>query len=536
MKKKTWLAILIIVLIGVLLVIGFSLYSIYWNYQSVSLKGYGLSVPKKWAITQEENQLVFTEQNREVGRFSLLYDACEIADIPGLFGYEGIEPVVRASDQYAAKVYELSFEAYGQKVLQYVFTSLPAAPPYHLVLTLPDGNGKEARKILAKITVPATLPCAPLKPASVPEGEALESAVYTIKNDYGIFAYNVNRLEKILANPSLKPAQDEVLFPLSVLSFESGEEGRLVKTWYHLTEHENKTYLYTYYQGVDGSFIYDNNPVVIKKITKEISDDKETVRYLAGATLLLEAPYNQYTEEVDTLLQYKGTVIGDNSRVSQLVAETLPKDIILEGVELKTDEEPYGLCLKYTMTSTERYVKEETIEEAVFYQNALVLFSLIDNVHYIQIKIECADTPYELYYERKTAEQQFEEQDLRSFAKDAESFIRFAEDVPKITPPDDSGSGNKANGTRVICTRTVVVSRSMKIKHPRTGQMVSVVPYAERFGVSHLFDQPIAISLHEKVENGETVMWASASCNGSFLGTYPISSRAQFDSLVGMAY
>ncbi|MBR5236430.1 MAG: DUF4825 domain-containing protein [Clostridia bacterium] len=535
MKKKTWLAILILVLVVLLLAAGFSLYLIYGSYQSVSLKGYGLSVPKQWEITQADNQLVFTDKNNEVGRFSLLYDDCELTEIPRLFGYEAAEPVVRASDRYAIKVYELSFKNGEQKVLQYVFASLPAAPPYHLVLTLPDGDEQKGRKILAKITLPAMLSCAPLKPAMAPEGEALESAVYTIKNDYGIFVYNLNRLKKISAASLLKPIQEEVLFPLSVLSLESGEEGRTVKTWYHLAKNENKTYLYTYYEWADGQFIYDNTPKVIKKITKEISDDKETVRYLADGMLLLEAPYNQYTEEMDTLLQYKGTLVGDNSRVAGLVAETLPKDIILEGVELKTDEEPYGLCLKYTMTSTERYVKEDAIDEAAFYQNALVLFSLIDNVHYIQIKVEGADTPYELYYERKTAEQQFEEQDLRNFTKDAETFTRFAEDVPKITPPDDNGSGNRTNGTRVICTRTVVVSRSMKIKHPRTGQMVSVVPYAERFGVSHLFGQPITISLHEKVENGETVMWASAGCNGSFIGTYPISSRAQFDSLIGMA-
>ncbi|MGN1059078.1 MAG: DUF4825 domain-containing protein [Clostridia bacterium] len=250
--------------------------------------------------------------------------------------------------------------------------------------------------------------------------------------------------------------------------------------------------------------------------------------------VILEAPYNQYTEHQDVLLQYKGTLIGDNSSVHGLVMEALPAGIVLEGIELKTEQEPYGLTLQYTLAKDDQYVKDGVLQEAPFYQNALVLFSLIDNVDRIQMDIQGAGGKHPVAYYRQTAEQQFENQDLRGFSSDRETFSRFAEDIPKIEPPDENGSGNKTDGTRAIYSTTVTVSSGAVVKHPKTGKMVSVVPYAERYGVSQYLDKPITVTLYEKVEGGETVMWAAASYGGATLGTYPISSRAEFDSLLGM--
>lgn len=73
------------------------------------------------------------------------------------------------------------------------------------------------------------------------------------------------------------------------------------------------------------------------------------------------------------------------------------------------------------------------------------------------------------------------------------------------------------------------------MQHPKTGKMVAIGPYAEKYGVSQYLNKPITVTLYEKVEEGKTTMWAEGTCNGVSLGTYPISSRAEFDSLIGMA-
>ncbi|MBE7048544.1 MAG: DUF4825 domain-containing protein [Ruminococcaceae bacterium] len=498
--------------------------------QYVSIKGYGLTVPATWETTEGDNTLIFNQKGKEVGRFSLLYEDCELNDIPTLFGYEGATPVIRESDQYVSKVYELAFNHEGQDILQYVFDAIPAAPPYKLVLTVPAGRTRTVRRILADVMLPDMGDVLPQKPASMPTGEVLEKATYTILNEYGFFAYNLAQLDA-MATPKGR-AEGETGF--SVLSIEARDGDRQIKTWYHLTTSRDNIYLFTYYQLENGQYIYDNNPSVIKQITKESSVEDDYTRYLADEVLLLETPYNHYAEHKDSLLQYKGTTIGDNTHVHQLVMEALPAGIVLEGLSLETQTQPYGLHLNYVTTKADQYLKDGHLDETVFYQNALVLFALVDNVDWITIHVQVGDSTKQLHYQRQKAEEQMENQDLRDFAENEETFSQFTEDIPKFSPPDETGSGNKTEGTRLICSTTVTVTRDMKIRHPETGQLVSVEPYAKRYGVTQYFDKPITISLYEKVEEGKTIMWASATCNGATIGTYPISSRSEFDALVGM--
>jgi len=195
MKKKT-----IIVIASVLvlvLIVGLVLFFVLnksSDYKQAELKGYKVSVPKTWEVISEENTLVFKEDGAEQGRFTLLYHDCELKEIPANFGYKAENLVVSESTKYAAKVYEFSFSSEGKPIVQYVFNELPVAPPYKAVLTLCDVPKKTALKMVSGIVLPSIESFAPAKPLSTPEGEGLEETVYTVKNEYGYFSYNINKL------------------------------------------------------------------------------------------------------------------------------------------------------------------------------------------------------------------------------------------------------------------------------------------------------------------------------------------------------
>lgn len=533
MRKSKILVIIMIVCMLLILAVAIGLFC--WSggtYQYAELEGYGIMVLDDWQVKEEENELCFNHGETEKGRFTLLYQDMDLSSIPEHFGFTGAEPVIRESDQYAVKVYELSYQAEGVEVLQYVLDALPDAPPYKAVLTLYGVQPKVARRMLAGFSLPELPENAPAKPREAMTTEELSENVYVVENEFGIFSYNIGKLEEIIAKQSEQPRETAALH---ILSYGTDENGRELRKWYYLLADSETTWLFTYEQAENGQYVYDNNPQRITKLSRTASAEENYTRYLADGLQLLETPYNQYTENRDKLLSYKGTFVGDNSSVHGLIMDSLPVGVLVEELSLQTDAEPYGMTVRYTLAEPERYIKDGVLDESAFYQNALLLFSLIQNVDSVTMEITYEDQAFTVQYNRQAAEKQMENQDLRGFAEDAKEFEHFTEELPKYTPPTEESSGNASDGTHVVCSRTVTVSGSTKVQHPKTGKMVAIGPYAEKYGVSQYLNKPITVTLYEKVEEGKTTMWAEGTCNGVSLGTYPISSRAEFDSLIGMA-
>lgn len=78
----------------------------------------------------------------------------------------------------------------------------------------------------------------------------------------------------------------------------------------------------------------------------------------------------------EDLFQFKDTFVGDNSAVGN-IANQLPGAEKLNGFELKTNEEPYGIILNYDGTGSKQEYKETVIYNATF------LFTLVQNVNWI---------------------------------------------------------------------------------------------------------------------------------------------------------
>ncbi len=502
------------------------------SYRSVQLQGYTISIPEAWTTVEDGDSLILQSDEGEVGRFSLLYTACEIGSVPVVLGYAPEEPQVSESDGYATKVYEIAFRQGEDEYVQYIFDALPDAPPYHAVLTLKNVSKKTSKAMLLGFKLPRLGGKIPTKPMELPTEEFLEGAVYTVQRDTSVYAYHLSRLDRLIQAGVDQPADDASV--LHILSYKAEGEERSIKTWYYVSVGAGEKWLYSYEAAGDGTYYFRNGPKLIKQITREVSAEENYTRYFADGELILDAPYNPYAENAEALLAYKDTVIGDNSDLTNLVQQSMPAGVAFEGLSLEMAQEPYGLTIRYSLQNTENYIQENELKENAFYQNALVIFSLIENVDWIQMEIRSGETVFSKRYERKKAEEQFDNQDLRDFTSDAKAFETFTENVPKITPPSENDSGIGIDGTRVVYTTTVVVPSDMRMPHPRTGVIVAVKDYAERFGVTEYLDKPITVTLYEKTDAGAITMWATGSYAGAELASYPITSRAEFDRLLGL--
>jgi len=532
MKKGTWISLAIAVLLLVLVAGGFYVIKT-GGYQVVDINGYSLAVPKGWTLETNEDVIYFFQKGAEIGSFSLLYENVEITQIPSLTGFGGATAGIKESDMFDVKVYELSFTENDRQILQYVFSDLPAAPPYEAVLTLQNVNDRTGKRILSSVELPEISENHPLKPIGEPDEKFLaESAVYTHETEMGLLAYHISKLDALLA------AQQDVKNPvgLHILTYRDDETGRIIGQWHYLLAQEDSIELYTYRQLEDGSYIYDNNPKRIKQLTKEILEEEGIVRYLADGLMVLEAPYNQYGDSRDVLLKHKHASAEDESALRGVIESALPIGANVDSVSLQTEGENRELTVQYVLPSENRYVSENVLNETPFYQNALVLFSLIDGVDTISVEVSAADESYRMDYERKKVEEQFDNRDLREFTESEDAFSEFVEEVPRATPPpavenEDTG---KTTSPKIVFTDVVTVYSGQKVTHPETGQLVRVDPYAEKYGVTRYLGRAITVTAYEQIVDGEIRYWGTAVCDGVEIASYPFPSKAEMERLISL--
>ncbi|WP_186576705.1 DUF4825 domain-containing protein [Aquibacillus kalidii] len=108
---------------------------------------------------------------------------------------------------------------------------------------------------------------------------------------------------------------------------------------------------------------------------------KHIVRLLLLLVVFLLVTGCNSSEEQDELFQLKGSNVGDNSAVANIVNQLKQSDHF-EEMELKTKDEPYGIILQYNWQNSEQKFKETVIYNASF------LFTLVENVDWIIFHID----------------------------------------------------------------------------------------------------------------------------------------------------
>lgn len=122
--------------------------------------------------------------------------------------------------------------------------------------------------------------------------------------------------------------------------------------------------------------------------------------------------------DIDRLMENKTLYVGNASKVVGLL-DGMPEPTGFEwnGMALQTTDKPYGITVNYIISDSD----EGEIDGEIFYRNAILLLSLIDNVDIITYLI--VDSPGQndivnsFTFTREQAEKQFGE-DVRHYATD----------------------------------------------------------------------------------------------------------------------
>ncbi|AWB30820.1 DUF4825 domain-containing protein [Clostridium botulinum] len=134
------------------------------------------------------------------------------------------------------------------------------------------------------------------------------------------------------------------------------------------------------------------------------------------------------TSKVETydLIKYKGTYVGNNSSVGNII-ENLPANEYSAGFSLQTSKEPYEITVNYKANENlgeENYNKFWSDKKAnkLLEKNSVVLLSLIPNAEIIKFNV--ANIGEESYkYDRKNLEQKYG--NLENLFKDNDSLNKF---------------------------------------------------------------------------------------------------------------
>lgn len=95
--------------------------------------------------------------------------------------------------------------------------------------------------------------------------------------------------------------------------------------------------------------------------------------------------------------------IGDNSSVGKIVAQLqFPNDVTYDYFELDTKDHPYGIRINFKTDTEMQSFYSETSNQSLFQTNALIMFSLIENVEYVAFSFD--DGTNQPHYIRYTSD------------------------------------------------------------------------------------------------------------------------------------
>lgn len=126
---------------------------------------------------------------------------------------------------------------------------------------------------------------------------------------------------------------------------------------------------------------------------------------------------------LDTLTKNKTLYVGNHIKVGGLIGGMpRPDGLDGNGLELQTSSEPYGVTYRYLATST---YSETDANHSIFYNNAVLLMSLIDNVGSITYTIsEDSVQPVSITFTREQINELLGE-DVRTYAADEAGLKRL---------------------------------------------------------------------------------------------------------------
>ena len=214
----------------------------------------------------------------------------------------------------------------------------------------------------------------------------------------------------------------------------------------------------------------------------------------------IETTKNISEYNAKTLLSYKTAYVGNNSKVSGIVNNLpVPVGLIREKTVLLTEKAPYGIVVHYDIKNSNGIVIDGSVDRLFLYQNAAVMFSLIDNVDNIKFVLSDNGASYEFSYTRQMADEYFG-RDVRQYSKtitDFEEFLMLVQDMnigkmqsssfaavalPQIILDSLNQKGFSLVNKDLVYSQTVILKDNIIFKDPKTGAVLNAEVLAREMG------------------------------------------------------
>lgn len=126
----------------------------------------------------------------------------------------------------------------------------------------------------------------------------------------------------------------------------------------------------------------------------------------------------------ESLFKHKTAYVGNNSKVVNLI-NNLPYAGLRKEVSLQTQTAPYGITVNYDFSNTNLDTRQV---EQTFRNNAVIMFTLIDNADVITFHVAGTAQQSEFRYARAEVQQSFTN-DLREYSQDLSGFETFLKNL-----------------------------------------------------------------------------------------------------------
>ncbi len=209
---------------------------------------------------------------------------------------------------------------------------------------------------------------------------------------------------------------------------------------------------------------------------------------------------------VDRLLQHRSRYIGDASNVGNLLNK-LAYGSNKEGIELDTDSEPYGITVNYRIDDIDSSNEDsDELKHAKFVlrDNALILFSLIENVDTVKFNILPSNAVVQF---ERTQLQQYFDRDLWEYSASKEDFEKFLLDIHFeifIYPEKYSPAVSSVPGMQILTalnTKYYDIAQSIISYETENGFLLT-----RNVNTGRITDH--GKSLNFKLESAEPVYWS----------------------------
>lgn len=171
--------------------------------------------------------------------------------------------------------------------------------------------------------------------------------------------------------------------------------------------------------------------------------------------------------DIDKLFDNRNTLLGDNSKVVGIINNLkFPEELEVNGIELFTGNKPLGLQINL---KTDSQVFAEYISSSsdyIFRKNSLILFSLINNLDYIQYSIKDENSSNIVGFMNRVVandiSKNISNESIESVAKDKRTFINFYNGLTKIEPNEFLTGNIVINGNNLLIKEVEVVELDNK--------------------------------------------------------------------------